>query len=240
MTLVGDGLNSPRMQGGKEESVELQSPFPDKYVLRNSRVLKVSRAQINEVPMEVFELARQELVNIVRLDGNQLMELPKDLTMLSELLNELDVTKNQISYVPTNISQFSKLSTLNLSCNLLCELPMELAGLQLLQYLDISYNRFDHLPRCIYELESLETLLAHDNQIKSIDASDMGLGGMKELHSLNLKNNDLQTVPPILGNLKNLKELELWGNPFRQPRHQILSMGTAEVLRYLRTRIPSN
>ncbi|XP_017097563.2 leucine-rich repeat-containing protein 40 [Drosophila bipectinata] len=240
MTLVGDGLNSPRKQGGNDDSVEVPSPFPDKYVLRNTRILKVSRAQITEVPMEVFELARQEQVNIVRLDGNHLMELPRNLTMLSELLYELDVAKNEISYVPTYISQFSILSILDLSCNLLCELPMELAGLQLLNHLDISYNRFKQLPRCIYELECLETLLAQDNKIKEIDASDLGLGGMKQLIKLNLMNNDLQTVPPTLGNLRNLQELELWGNPFRQPRHQILSMGTAAVLRYLRTRIPSN
>ncbi|KAH8401122.1 hypothetical protein KR009_003142 [Drosophila setifemur] len=238
MTLVGDGLNSPRKQGGKNGSVENISPFPDKYVMRNSRVLKVSMAQITDVPVDVLETARQEQVNIVSLDGNLLMEVPKNLTMLSEQLNQLVLTKNQISFVPRYISQFSKLSVLNLSCNLLCELPIELAGLQLLQELDISHNRFNHLPRCIYELRSLETLLAHDNQIKDFDASDTGLGALQKLECLNMRNNDILVVPPVLGNLKNLKDLELWGNPFRQPRHQILSMGTQEVLSYLRTRIP--
>ncbi|KAH8301449.1 hypothetical protein KR059_003634 [Drosophila kikkawai] len=238
MTFVGDGLNSPRKQGGGMDCSE-DSLFPDKYHMRNTRVLNVSMANITGLPMEVLETARQELVNVVNLDGNLLIELPQDLHMLSELLTELVLSRNQISYVPTNISQYSKLAVLNLSCNLLCELPMELAGLQLLRELDISHNRFELLPRCIYELQSLGKLVANDNRIKDIDASDQGLGAMISLHTLILNNNDIQMVPPLLGNLTNIKQLELWGNTFRLPRHQVLAMGTLAVLAYLRTRIPA-
>ncbi|XP_033155075.1 leucine-rich repeat-containing protein 40 [Drosophila mauritiana] len=240
MYMACDGLNSPRLQGGRDETEAegSQWPFPDKYHMRNTRILKVSRAQISEVPMEVLEAAQQELVNIVSLDGNRLREMPKDLPLLSEHLTQLVLNKNQISFVPTNISQYSKLTDLSLSNNLLCDLPMELGGLQLLRNLDISHNRFRQLPRCIYELERLESLSAHDNQIRAIDASESGLGGMRELKILNLGNNDIEIVPPILGKMQNLRELELWGNPFRQPRHQILSMGTSALLSYLRTRIP--
>lgn len=238
MTFVGDGLNSPRLQGGKDCAEENFSVFPDKYFMRNTRILNVSMANIKEVPMEVLEAARLELVNIVILDGNLLIELPKDLHMLSEQLTELVLSRNQITYIPTNISQYSKLSTLNLSCNLLCELPMELAGLQQLRELDISHNKFDHLPRCIYELQNMRKLLAHDNRIKAIDASDQGLGAMKKLESLDLNNNDIQLVPPVLGNQRNIKELHLFGNPFRMPRHQILTTGTQAVMNYLRSRIP--
>ncbi|XP_020800690.1 leucine-rich repeat-containing protein 40 [Drosophila serrata] len=237
MTFVGDGLNSPRKQGGIDSSED--SPFPDKYYMRNTRVLNVSKANITELPMEVLETARQEMVNIVNLDGNLLIELPQDLHMLSEFLTELVLSRNQICYVPTNISQYSKLLILNLSGNLLRELPIEVAGLQLLRELDISHNRFDHLPRCIYELQSLSKLLAHDNRIKSIDASDQGLGAMTSLETLNLNNNDIEMVPPLLGNLTNIKQLDLWGNTFRLPRHQVLVMGTTAVLAYLRTRIPT-
>ncbi|XP_017070510.2 leucine-rich repeat-containing protein 40 [Drosophila eugracilis] len=231
---VHDGLNSPRKESGTEDT----SPFPSKYLMRNTRVLRVVKAQIKEVPMEVLEAAQQELVNIVNLGNNQLREIPKDMILLNEHLTQLILSRNQISFVPTNISQYSKLEVLNLSSNLLCELPMELGGLHLLRELDISHNRFHHLPACIYELSQLESLVAHDNNIKSVDASDLGLGGMPELLILNLNNNDINVVPPILGNMPKLKSLELWGNPFRQPRHQILSMGTPAVLSYLRTRIP--
>lgn len=60
------------------------------------------------------------------------------------------------------------------------------------------------LPTCIYELNGLEVLLAKDNQIDKIDATSNGLGGLKRLSTLDLANNSIDYVPPILGNLTNL------------------------------------
>ncbi|XP_068146722.1 leucine-rich repeat-containing protein 40 [Drosophila tropicalis] len=240
--MVGDGLNSPRQQGGKSNEPKdgpLQPPFPDKYSMRNTRILSVPRAQLRQVPAEVFEIARQEFVNTVNLEGNKFVAVPMDLQKLNELLTELNFAKNQLAHIPTFISQFSRMDRVNLSCNLLRELPMEFAGLQLLSHLNISHNRFDSLPLCIYELENLETLQANDNQIESINVSENGLGALKRLNELDLSNNDIRYLPPQLGNLTNIHHLKLSGNPFRQPRHQILAMGTAEVMSYLRGRIPT-
>jgi len=57
---------------------------------------------------------------------------------------------------------------------------------------------------------------------------------------LDLANNNIEQVPPILGNLTNITSLDLNGNPFRQPRQQILEKGTLTVMSYLRDRIPTN
>ncbi|KAH8297398.1 hypothetical protein KR044_011271, partial [Drosophila immigrans] len=238
VTMVGDGLNSPRQQGGKAKSEESDPQFPDKYSMRNTRVLKVNMGQLTEVPEHIIETACNEFVNIVNLDSNLLTKVPFELQSMSELLTELILSKNQISFIPSFISQFSRLAHLNLSCNLLRSLPMELGGLKMLRELNISLNRFDHLPTCIYELENLETLIGNDNQIREIDASENGLGALSQLGTLNLSNNNIQIVPPVLGNLTNITELQLSGNPFRQPRHQILAMGTASIMDYLRGRIP--
>ncbi|XP_034477677.1 leucine-rich repeat-containing protein 40 [Drosophila innubila] len=236
--MVGDGLNSPRQQGGKIQSQENDPQFPDKYSMRNTRVLKMNMGQLKTVPEHIFEIACNELVNIVNLENNLFTEVPYDLHYLSELLTELNLAKNQISFIPSFISQFSRLLHVNLSCNLLRSLPLEFAGLRMLCELNISHNRFDQLPRCIYELENLETLIANDNKIREVDASENGLGALSRLSYLDLSNNDIQVVPPVLGNLTNIVNLQLSGNPFRQPRHQILAMGTATIMDYLRGRIP--
>ncbi|ALC41897.1 CG3494 [Drosophila busckii] len=242
--MVGDGLNSPRVQGGKEntpggeEDAAYGKPFPDKYSMRNTRSLTVHNAALTQVPIEVFEVACNEFVNIVDLTNNMLTQLPEGLKLLHELLTELTLSRNQLSFVPSYISQFSRLQALNLSCNLLSELPMELAGLQNLCELNISHNRLKRLPSCIYELINLESLIANDNKIKTLDVSDNGLGALPRLMVLNLANNDIQLVPPQLGNLMTISKLKLTGNPFRQPRHQIIEMGTAEIMKYLRGRIP--
>lgn len=60
------------------------------------------------------------------------------------------------------------------------------------------------MPKCVYELKGLEILLAGDNRIKVIDATPCGLGALKRLATLDLRNNDIDQVPPILGNLKNI------------------------------------
>ncbi|KAH8384778.1 hypothetical protein KR093_007883, partial [Drosophila rubida] len=238
VTMVGDGLNSPRQQGGKLQADENDPQFPDKYTMRNTRVLKVNMRQLTEVPEHIIETACNEFVNNVNLEDNLLTKVPGELQIMSELLTELSLAKNQISFIPSFISQFSRLAHLDLSCNILRNLPMELAGLKMLRELNISHNRFDHLPACIYELDNLETLTANDNRIQEIDAGDNGFGALAELSVLNLSNNSIQIVPPVLGNLTNIIDLQLSGNPFRQPRHQILQMGTASIMDYLRGRIP--
>ncbi|XP_060654862.1 LOW QUALITY PROTEIN: leucine-rich repeat-containing protein 40 [Drosophila nasuta] len=238
MKMVGDGLNSPRQQGGKAKSAKSDPQFPDKYSMRNTRVLKANSKNLTELPEDIVEMACHELVDIVSLQDNLLTKVPSELQNMSELLTELNLSKNQISFIPSFISQFSRLLRINLSGNLLRSLPMELAGLKMLRELNISHNRYEQLPTCIYELESLETLIANDNQIQEIDATDNGLGGLPKLGTLNLTNNNIQIVPPVLGNLTSIDELHLSGNPFRQPRHQILAMGTASIMEYLRNRIP--
>lgn len=236
--MVGDGLNSPRQQGGKEVPEECIGPFPDKYKMRNTRVLQVKDCRLMELPEHVVDAACSECVNIVNLENNLLTEVPSTLYKMNDLLTVLKLPRNQLSSLPTAMSQFSRLVSLNLSGNLLRELPMELGGLQSLCELDISHNRFTQLPRCIFDLEKLETLTANDNQIELIDATENGLGCLYQLTELDLSNNNIQFVPPVLGNMTNISVLKLCGNPFRQPRHQILSLGTSDIMKYLRGRIP--
>lgn len=74
-------------------------------------------------------------------------------------------------------------------------------------FLPFSYNtnfyRFTDLPEAIYDVVSLESLIANDNVIATIDVSS--LEKLKKLAILNLTNNNIAHVPPELGNLKNLR-----------------------------------
>lgn len=85
-------------------------------------------------------------------------------------------------------------------------------------------------------MRGLEILQACDNQIAQIDMN--GLSQLKYLATLDLANNNINFVPPHLGNMKQLRFLELRGNSFRQPRYAILEQGTETILSYLRDRIP--
>ncbi|XP_023036309.2 leucine-rich repeat-containing protein 40 isoform X2 [Drosophila willistoni] len=207
------------------------------YKLRHTHTLAVNLEELTNVPDQVFEIARSENVNVVDFARNKLGTLPNGLQYMRDLVKELVLSHNLISFVPQFISQFTRITFLNLSNNLLKELPKEFGVLNTLRELNIANNRFDCIPSCLYELQRLEILVASENHIKELNVS--GLKAMSCLATLDLRNNDIEFIPPILGNLTNITHLELIGNPFRQPRHQILIKGTESIMSYLRDRIPT-
>ncbi|XP_014089988.2 leucine-rich repeat-containing protein 40 isoform X5 [Bactrocera oleae] len=231
-----DGLNSPRRPAG---GCDEDTTFPDKYKMRNTHTLNVTMQYLSTVPDEVFQTAAEEHVSCVDFSKNRLEKLPDALHLLKGSASELVFSNNQITKVPTFLSQFTRLTLLNLSCNQLTDLPKEMGVLNTLRELNICNNRFDHIPTCLYYTQNLEILLASDNRIKHIDATPEGLGALKRLTILDLRNNNIEQVPPVLGNLTHIATLELIGNPFRQPRHQILAKGTDAIMSYLRDRIPA-
>ncbi|KAL7726874.1 hypothetical protein ACLKA6_000891 [Drosophila palustris] len=206
------------------------------YKLRHTRTLAVNVENLTNVPDHVFELAAAEQVHVVDFARNQLKALPNGLQHMSKLVTELVLSHNAISHVHPFISQFTRIAHLNLSNNLLTDLPLEFRVLNTLRELNIANNRFTFIPKALYELQGLEILIASENRIKALNVA--GLEGMSRLNTLDLRNNDIESIPPILGNLTNITHLELIGNPFRQPRHQILIKGTDAIMSYLRDRIP--
>lgn len=56
----------------------------------------------------------------------------------------------------------------------------------------------------MYELVGLEILLACDNQIEVLEASESGLGALPRLATLDLSNNSIRHVPPELGLLRTI------------------------------------
>lgn len=231
------GISVTRLRGGQMDDGDIPGNFPDRYKLRHTRTLAVNLEELTSVPDQVFQIARDEGVHVVDFARNQLSTLPNGLQHMKDLVTELVLSNNVIGYVPQFISQFTRISFLNLSNNLLNDLPTEFGVLNTLRELNIANNRFPCIPNCVYELQGLEILIASENHIKMLNVS--GLQNMRRLSTLDLRNNDIETVPPILGNLTNITHLELVGNPFRQPRHQILMKGTDAIMSYLRDRIPT-
>ena len=74
-------------------------------------------------------------------------------------------------------------------------------------------NRFTSIPCCLYNCAKLETLLIRDNQVSSLDVSQ--LSRLSMLAVLDVQNNAIASVPPELGNLTQLRTLQLEGNMFR-------------------------
>src|SRR5438132_3021174 len=73
-------------------------------------------------------------------------------------LVELVFSGLNLSLVPCEIGQFTKLKVLNLSDNQLSQLPPEIGQLTSLQLLDLSDNQLSQLPPEIWQLTSLQQL----------------------------------------------------------------------------------
>ncbi|OXU30630.1 hypothetical protein TSAR_003644 [Trichomalopsis sarcophagae] len=211
--------------------------YPDKYTMRNAKLLSLVGQNLAEVPDEVFENAKEAEVTCVDLSRNKLQELTDAMSKVTST-TDLKLSYNLLTELPKWLGEsLERLRYLDLSKNLLTSLPASLSQLRLLVEINISFNKFEEMPECIYEIAGLEILIANDNKMSCINVP--ALSNLKRLAHLDLSNNNIGYVPPELGNLKNLRMLSLSGNCFKQPRQATLMKGTEEILAYLRNRIPT-
>ncbi|KAJ7401491.1 Leucine-rich repeat-containing protein 40 [Pitangus sulphuratus] len=207
------------------------------HAITSLKLLEYSEKQAAEIPEEMFDAVGTNPVATVNFSKNQLREVPPRIVELKDSVCDVNLGFNKISSISLELCRLHKLTHLDLRNNVLTSLPKEMEALTRLQIINLAFNRFKAFPSVLYHLPALETILLSNNQVGSIDP--LQLKGMDMLGTLDLQNNDLLHVPPELGNCENLRTLLLEGNPFRTPRAAILAKGTAAVLEYLRSRIPT-
>ncbi|KAL6444718.1 hypothetical protein ACFW04_002054 [Cataglyphis niger] len=176
------------------------SIYPDKYMMKNTKLLSLAGQNLLDLPEEVLENAIEASITTIDLSRNKLSELSDKMSVVTTVI-DLKLTSNHLTHLPEWIGE-----------------------------------KFTDIPEAIYDVVSLESLIANDNVIATIDVSS--LEKLKKLAILNLANNNIAHVPPELGNLKNLRNISLSGNCFKYPRQAILMKDTEYILSYLRNLIP--
>uniref|UniRef100_A0A8C2NPS1 Leucine rich repeat containing 40 n=1 Tax=Capra hircus TaxID=9925 RepID=A0A8C2NPS1_CAPHI len=210
------------------------------HTILTLKMLDYSDKQTALIPDEVFDAVKSNVItsiNFSKNHKNQLCEIPKRIVELKEMVSDVNLSYNKLSFISLELCTLQKLTFLDLRNNFLNSLPEEMESLTRLQTINLSFNRFKILPEVLYRIPTLETILISNNQVGSLDPQKMKT--MENLITLDLQNNDLLQIPPELGNCVNLRTLLLDGNPFRVPRAAILMKGTAAILEYLRDRIPT-
>uniref|UniRef100_A0ACB8F3X8 Leucine-rich repeat-containing protein 40 n=1 Tax=Sphaerodactylus townsendi TaxID=933632 RepID=A0ACB8F3X8_9SAUR len=201
------------------------------------KVLDYSEKQAAVIPDDVFSAVGSNPVTTVNFSKNHLTEIPERIVELKESVCDISFGFNKLSSVSLELCMLQRLTHLDFRNNILTSLPDEMETLARLQIINLAFNRFKVLPDVLYRIPTLETILLANNQVGSLDP--LQIKKMDRLVTLDLQNNDLLQVPPELGTCINLRALLLEGNPFRTPRAAILAKGTAAVLEYLRSRIPT-
>uniref|UniRef100_A0A672LYQ2 Leucine-rich repeat-containing protein 40-like n=1 Tax=Sinocyclocheilus grahami TaxID=75366 RepID=A0A672LYQ2_SINGR len=210
--------------------------------LTNLRCLHLQQNLIEQIPQD-----SGQLVNLDDLDlsNNHLMDIPESLANLKNLVT-LNLSCNKLKSLPPAISEMKNLRMLDCSRNQIGSIPPVLAQMESLEQLYLRHNKLRFLP----ELHCCETLkvkhleeyivivlrkrLTQDNKVKNLPEEITLLQGLERL---DLTNNDISSLPCGLGTLPKLKSLALEGNPLRTIRRDLLTKGTGELLKYLRSRI---
>ncbi|KAM3914129.1 LOW QUALITY PROTEIN: leucine-rich repeat-containing protein 40 [Leptodactylus fuscus] len=231
----------PKSEQGEAPAVTAMTMPSDALVnthtIATLKTLDYSDKQAPVIPDAVFNAIGSSTITIVNFSKNQLTEVPLRIVELKDSVCDVNLGFNKIPTISLNLCMLLKITHLDMRNNLLVSLPEELEALTRLQSIILSFNRFKTFPEVLYRIPTLETILISSNQIGAIDP--LQLIKLPKLSTLDLQNNDLLQIPPALGKCESLRSLNLDGNPFRNPRAAILAKGTAAVLDYLRSRIPT-
>eukprot|EP01135_Chromosphaera_perkinsii_P004493 Nk52_evm17s284 gene=Nk52_evmTU17s284 len=206
--------------------------------LRYCTILEYNEKRCKHIPISVWSgIGNPEGVKSIVLRKNCLSCVPSEIFEYTPLVENIDLSVNSIKEIPCTIILLKKLSVLKLDGNLIQDLPREFSALQSLRELYLANNRLKDIPNQIYDLKSLETLVVCDNALTTLLVEK--LSELPELSFLDVSNNSITELPPTLGRLENITTLNVGGNAFRVPRPAVIAKGTAEIMKYLRDRIPN-
>ncbi|MBE2197756.1 MAG: leucine-rich repeat domain-containing protein [Anaerolinea sp.] len=139
------------------------------------------------------------------LNRNELTTIPSEISQLTHL-QTLDLGDNKLKGLPLEIAQLPRLSTLYLYNNYLSDLPTEISKLINLQWLDISNNQLASLPLEIGQLFNLKTLYLRKNRLTVLPPE---VAQISKLQTLDLSSNRLVNLPPEIYNLSQVEIFSL-------------------------------
>ncbi|NMH87826.1 leucine-rich repeat domain-containing protein [Flavivirga algicola] len=205
--------------------------------LINLKTLKLSLLECKSLPQSIKNLQKLEDLYISPGYGINFI-IPNEIGELS-YLKKLHLDGNHKSILPSAISKLSNLETLRIDGFASKELPKDLGNLSQLKKIELNNPKLlETLPASIGNLGNLEELIVQSSRSRSpyLDSQLPGLvipkeiGKLTNLTKLDLKENDIQSLPDDIGNLKKLKELIIEYNALDHFPLGICSLTNLETL----------
>jgi len=122
------------------------------------------------------------------------------------LIQELHVMGNGISTIPYHISTLKTLKVLNLACNNLTEISVEIGSLYNLTELYLEGNKISVIPPQIGNLSKLRKFNLGQNNVSRIPKE---ISQCQDLEMLMIDFNPIGSLPQAIGQLKNLQYLSI-------------------------------
>lgn len=163
--------------------------------------------ELTEVPLPKISDYSAYMLSL-HLQGNQLSSIPKQLFEQLPNLLDLDISTNLILDIPEEIGLCTKMLNLSLHRNQIRHIPESITNMTQLNRLDISNNLLKEVPACICKLTKLVCLYMRTMQLTSLPDD---IGNLTLLEKFYLNENAISELPPSFTKLTNLKELSLNG-----------------------------
>ena len=190
--------------------------------VQTTRVLDLRNEAIKDIPSEIATLSD---LNVFRLDGSSIIQLPPEIGQL-HALEELEIVSPfHMATLPDTIDGLMNLKRLLLPTQYLV-LPASMMALTQLEVMNlagadtqhISFAGFQQLkvlrvraiPQGLEQLEQLEVLVLNNTRLTTLPPS---IASLKNLRRLALNHSQITTLPPEIGQLTNLEELWLIHTP---------------------------
>jgi hypothetical protein len=140
-------------------------------------------------------------LNLLR---NKLSTLPTEIGDLV-YLKRLEVATNKLSQIPSSIGKLTALTHLNLESNELADLPRDFGRLKC-EVLNLNYNNFVSVPDCLMSMKSLMRLSVMGNELTYLP---IGLQRFTVLEELRMSRNRINVLPDSIVDVPMLRELWL-------------------------------
>lgn len=140
-----------------------------------------------------------------------LNEFPKEIFTLADTLEILDLSDNNLSSLPENLSDLQQLKIIFFARNQFTKFPSQLASCPNLSMVGFRSNQITHIPENVFP-KKLQWLILTDNQIKELPKS---IGDCHLLQKFGLAGNQLESLPKEMANCKNLELLRIPTNQLK-------------------------
>ena len=158
--------------------------------------------------LEISWLRKIFWVKTLKLARNEFTSLPTEMGHYLKQCVKLDLQWNKLCEIPPSVLELPSLSELNLSHNDLVNIPDVPEWSPSLLVLDLSYNCLSSLPNSAVA-PALRNLNISNNQFRIVPHC---VCSFVSLTTLSIANNfEIITLPTELGNLKNLRDLNIYG-----------------------------
>ncbi|XP_034289218.1 leucine-rich repeat protein 1 [Pantherophis guttatus] len=200
-------------QGTKEETLPLS-----KLVSPKASEVEKPKTKMTITSKKDYPLTRNFPYSLEYLQASYCKLARIDMRMLClRSLRKLDLSHNSIKKLPATIGDLVCLQELNLQDNHLESFNVALCNSTLkksLQSLDLSQNKIKALPAQFCYLQKLIHLKLDDNNLIRLPFK---IGQLSHLRFLSVARNKLPFLPSEFAKL-SLESLDLFGNPFEQPK----------------------